>query len=245
MRSIRTIGLTLATVFVVSVVTASAAMAADTVVFKYNAGGSKFEARNKLGVSSTLETVGGIKVTCTGYTSKGEMNGASPTGKVKNVTVSFTGCKSAGKKCNSEENTSETINTATLEGKLGMVTETNDVLPAAESDKAGLELKPEAPATQFADFDCGTTLDVEVEGCVIGEILPLHTAITQAATGTLKYQQSVGEQVWGSFVGGVTDECTLKSKINGGLAEEAGIETEAEFGPTMATGSIEIEDDPS
>src|SRR6185312_17164249 len=59
---------------------------------------TKFTTKQKEATIATLETVGGTKITCKAETSKGEYTGLKTIG---NMVAHFTGCETAGLKCNS------------------------------------------------------------------------------------------------------------------------------------------------
>jgi hypothetical protein len=249
----------LVAVFAMSAASASSALAVDEPTFKFT-GEKGFTSTSLAG---TLETDAGLTVTCSSDTDTGEIEGTSPSKKVTNVVITFHGCKSAGHKCSSIENPvteaeKETIVTGEnddsgelkhekLEGELSLLTDPEktgeeDIPPAPESEKVGLDLKPKAPATLFADFDCGSTIDAEVRGSVIGEITPLDTPVTELTLTYNKVALVKGEQEWENDFSVAED--VLETKLTtAGAFKESAIETVAKI--KTKTGTVEVSDDPS
>jgi hypothetical protein len=238
MKRMRIMGLALVAVFAMSAVAASSALAepegefgrclakaggkyANSGCTKIEAGKNKFEwspgvVKNKFhsklkeGIP-TLETVGGTKITCKTEESPGEFKAGNT--EVAGVVATFTGCSTSELPCTTGANTSGTIVTSALEGRLGI--EKKGTLPPS-NNKLALELH--APVgLKVAEFSCAG-LPVEVQGSV------LHPAKTGAMviSSTEKFTASKGEQKPDKFAGGATDQHILESKAGAGGFEEAG-----------------------
>ena len=237
MRRMRVIGLCLVAVFAMSAMFVSSASAtapefgrcikkakaegagfSDAGCLKAVGTAAKFEwtntlAKNKFSASSatlsTLETVGGTKITC-----KTEKNaGAEYTGEktVGKIVAEFAGCETSKIACNSTGNGSGEITTFALKGLLGY--EKKEV----ELSKSKLEVQLSAESTPLiAEFTC-STIHVEVKGCVAHPI----SAGKMLLEATEKFTASKGEQKPDKFDGGPIDECALSSNSGTGF-EEAG-----------------------
>jgi len=165
-------------------------------------------AKNKFSASSstlsTLETVGGTKITC-----KAEKNsGAEYTGEktVGKIVAEFSGCETSKIACNSTGKGSGEITTFALKGALGVET---------PPTKLEVQLTPEA-GVLLAEFTC-STIHVEVKGCVAHPI----TSDKMLTSSPEKFTASKGEQKPDKFSGGGADECALSSNSGTGF-EEAG-----------------------
>jgi hypothetical protein len=125
---------------------------------------------------------GNNKVACTGNTTKGTISSAFLAG---GVTVSFTGCTSAGKTksgcvASSVGAPAGDINTETLHGVLGLI------LPKGTGTGVALVLLPAVSKGDFvelAENEC--TVGTAVEGNVGGEVVPVGK---KQNTGLLNFQ---------------------------------------------------------
>jgi hypothetical protein len=173
---------------------------------------------------STLETATGVKVTCQGDTDKGEI-AANKSNKVVKVFFFFTGCESAGAKCNSPGAKVGEVVTKELNGQLGY-------LEKVLSGKVGLDLIG-AKTSVIEEFSCGPNKFV-VQGDVIGEITPINVAVK---VFKLAYHQAAGMQVWRAIFlespieTGLYErvESFLQTSINGGALVPTGLETTDEL----------------
>src|SRR5205823_4080520 len=114
------------------------------------------------GTVTTLETVGKAKVKCTGVTSAGEVTGQ----KTASASLTFTGCESTSLHgtCQSSGAGAGEIRSTSLAGELGFIKDNAPLVPVV-----GLDLKPAAPASHVAQFECAGT-PVTVDGSVIGTL---------------------------------------------------------------------------
>ena len=83
-----------------------------------------------------------------------------------------------------------------LEGEIGFIR-------GGEKPVVGLDLKPKAPSTVFATFQCGKLPETgpagTIEGSVIAPIKPLNRAVEEF---TITYKALSGKQAVESFEGG-------------------------------------------
>jgi hypothetical protein len=171
---------------------------------------NKFNGHMSTGIA-TLETVAGTKITCTAESNKGaEFTGPKTVGA---LVAKFTGCETGGLKCNSAGNAPGAIDTAVLEGELGVekqgATDLTDTLAVVLfGPKHG----------NLAEFECTAAVKVITKGGVIHPV----TKNKMLLTSTEKFVASKGEQKPDKFVGGPVDEHILESNTNGGAFEEAG-----------------------
>jgi len=168
---------------------------------------TKFTTKQKEATIATLETVGGTKITCKAETSKGEYTGLKTIG---NMVAHFTGCETAGLKCNSAGKGEGEIDTAPLGGPIGFET----IVSPASKDHLANELHSESG--NVAEFTCAG-----LKVTVIGSVLHKITANAMKLTATEKFTASKGEQKPDHFAGGTVDEHILESNSGSGF-EEAG-----------------------
>ncbi len=156
--------------------------------------------------ATTLETVGTLKITCTGGSDAGEITGP----KTLTVRIKFTGCMLNGLRCGS--GAAGEIETPPLIGTLGYIKQaTKDV---------GLDLSQPAGAP-FMAFTCNEDLTVVVQGSVIGTIRPLNKNVAPPKHFTLKFTQKKGKQKPTKFEVGPVD--VLSTALGGGPFEESGL----------------------
>jgi hypothetical protein len=180
-------GLVFVAVFALSALGAASASAAP----EWFQGGERLEPATKIPFTgaagvSVLEARGGLfTVTCTKDTSKGDIDGPL---KETKVTVTYTGCRKAAKKCTSAGQAAGVIVTSEVVGH-------NIYLDSAAKGhtKAGILFAPKT-GTAFAVFTCEGELSNEVPGEVIGEAAPLGGP--ESNTSTLTFAQEHGEQEW-------------------------------------------------
>lgn len=232
MKSIKIMGLCLVAVFVTSAVAVAGASAAKP-EFRYTGTNRTFTSTSGAG---TLFAKNGAEVHCVSDTDTGEIASPSGTDKVENVVVTFSECtlKLLGKTFTCQSgSTAGLIDTNKLEGQLGYINKTNK--------EVGLVLKPQSPATVFAEFECvnGSTKEkIAVNGEVIGKITPVNTEVGPTKTikaftleykvRTVKWEQQYQEL---EVLSEVKTALLLKSNLNGGAFEFAGIETSDEITP--------------
>ncbi len=128
------------------------------------------------GGAATLETVHGVKVTCTKETSDGEFTTPKTVG---NVDVTFTGCESLGEKCKTTGAAAGEIVVNPLAGAL--------VWEKVKKDVA-IDLKPQS-GELFVEFNCVLAL-AAVKGSVLTK-LPVNRSET---TLEEKFTASKGKQ---------------------------------------------------
>jgi hypothetical protein len=158
--------------------------------------------------TSTLETVSGLKITCTGGTDVGEVTGP----KTLTIKILFTGCELNGLTC-STSRTKGGIETSTLTGTLGYIKQAKKQVGVDLSSPAG---------GPFMTFTCGEDLQIAVFGSVIGKITPVNkTILPPKKHFTLKFAQKLGKQKPRQLEGAPVD--VLDVSVLGGPAEEAGL----------------------
>ena len=159
-----------------------------------------------------LETVKGMKVTCTGETGAGEYTGPKTVGE---VIVTLSGCKQVTSKaiCASLGAEPGDIVSNPLEGALG-VTALGET--RSEGRRSASILFPVGGTGFVMEFSCGSS-PVAVRGSVI---VPLTTDAMRL-TSTLRFVQGNGLQKWESFVEGPKD--ILEASFNGQPFEQTGL----------------------
>jgi hypothetical protein len=160
-----------------------------------------------------IETVSGVKATCTRGTNTGEITGP----KTGTVTLRLVGCEVLNVlKCNSPGAAPGEIVSSQLSSTLGYINKTKR--------EVGVDL--EAPAGTTAEFECGTN-HVVVSGSIIGKITPVNRKVKAGSPFILKFTQTGGKQNPSKFEGGPTD--VPMGSINGGPPEEAGVSARIEI----------------
>jgi hypothetical protein len=158
--------------------------------------------------ASTLETVGGLKVTCTAGADTGEVTGP----KTLTIAIVFTGCQLNGLPCSSLRSAG-VIETSTLSGTLGYIKKAKK--------QVGVDLLSPAGGP-FMTFTCGEDLQVAVFGSVIGKVTPVNKLVLPPKKHfTLKFAQKLGKQKPIQLEGGPVD--VLETSVLGGPAEESGL----------------------
>jgi len=205
MKRMKMLGLCIVAVLGMSAVVASLAQANEPVFF------GKAEVGKTVGNVKTLESSGvsflegsksKLKIECKTSTGlSGEVNSA--TTSINNVT-NFKECEVAGLAlpCDNGGKTKE-INTEPLFGELGAVTATSP----------GLRLKPEAPATFLAQFECaGGGVLIKAKGSVIGTLSGATANTVEAGklatSSNLTLAQSGGIQKVTHFLTGPSQQIT-------------------------------------
>jgi hypothetical protein len=208
MRRLRLVMMAVLIVSILSAVAVASASAATQLSYTGNGTFTISSGEN------TLETVGGIQLTCTSDKGNGQL-AASPA-KTALLTILFSGCKSAGKTCTSQGQPSGSIQTKTLEATFVLVTAT----------QGGIYLTPD-PATGkqlLLETKCGTSV-IEWEGALIGDFT--ENGKTQLTAG---FTQTAGKQTIKKAKNGETEEVSGSIAVNLGKgSEEAGLELEETF----------------
>ncbi len=125
------------------------------------------------------------EVQCKSADADGNITAASMVGK---VVVTFKGCVSGGAKC---VNQGAEIKTNMLTGPINYIEKS----PIA----VGLDLAPEAPATQDVEFKCGTQV-AKIRNSVIGLFVG-NVDVKSGDTAKLNFSESGGSQVPTNFEG--------------------------------------------
>jgi hypothetical protein len=152
------------------------------------------------------------KVTCTGESSAGEITGAHTVG---NLTITLTGCESLGGKCTTAGLTEGELQTASLEGVLGIERITERL--GKETVHAALDLYPAGGSGAFLEYTCGTSGLSIIDGSVMAPVLSGKTL----KTTSFKLAASAGKQKPEAFEGGVREVLTNS------LAEQVGLSLSA------------------
>ncbi|HEV7585914.1 MAG TPA: fibronectin type III domain-containing protein [Solirubrobacteraceae bacterium] len=148
------------------------------------------------------------KVTCTGESGSGQITGSKTVG---DVMITLTGCESLGGKCTSSGLAEGELQTATLEGALG-VERVTEVL-GKETVHAALGLHPVGKSGPFLEFTCATNGIWSLSGSIIAPVTSGKTLKTTA----FKLVASGGRQKPESFEGGVHEV------LVNALAEQVGV----------------------
>ncbi|HEY2398341.1 MAG TPA: fibronectin type III domain-containing protein [Solirubrobacteraceae bacterium] len=148
------------------------------------------------------------KVTCTGESGSGQITGSKTVGV---VTITLTGCESLGGKCTTSGLAEGEVQTATLEGGLGVerVTEVG----GKETVHAALDLHPAGKSGSLLEFTCTTNGIWALGGAIIAPVVSGKTV----KTTTFKLVASGGKQKPESFEGGV------REVLVNALAEQVGV----------------------
>jgi len=175
------------------------------------------------GLETTLTTAGHSTITCLAANISGEWTGA----KTASVNVEFQGCTNAqGQQCQTvtnPQNKSEIALKGVL-GELGYI-KYEEVEGKPQIAVVGLDLKPQPPMTQLAEYECtGSTETGHLEGSVIGNIGPidkmttesnLHYVATKAGKQNLEaFQGSPKDTLMTSFTSGPEAKGSGASSLN-------------------------------
>ncbi len=154
----------------------------------------------------TISTVNGTGVTC--KTARGGGIITSPK-READLTVTFTGCESAGLHCNTVGAKEGELVSNTLEAEIGW--------EKKETKAVAIDIFPEGHTGLFATLNCGGSIHVEASGSIMARV----TADTMQTASTIKWSANVGVQKPERFEGGLPD--IIEIIINGGAPEQAGI----------------------
>jgi hypothetical protein len=146
--------------------------------------------------TAKLETVGKVQVTCTGESSSGSITGLKTVG---GVLIKFTGCESGGAKCSTSGLAEGELETASLEGALGIerITEKE----GKETRHIALDLYPTGATEAFLEYTCGGAAPVTLSGSLLAPV-PAGKMLT---TATVKFTATAGKQKPEAFEGGGQD----------------------------------------
>jgi hypothetical protein len=153
----------------------------------------------------TLETVGRVKVKCTGETSSGEYTGLRTVG---GVVVHLTGCKVLSAPCSSIGAAEGEIVTKTLQGVLGWESRAEHTVAQ--------DLFPAEAGGPVAEATCGVA-SLTVRGSVIAPV----TEGRMSTSAIVKYMQVAGIQRPEHFEGEPNE--VLEASFAGGPFEQAGL----------------------
>jgi hypothetical protein len=149
-----------------------------------------------------LEATNREKVTCTGESGSGRITGPKTVG---NVVITLTACKSLGEPCTTAGLAPGELQTATLEGTLGIITTTEK--EGKEVVHPGLSLHA-AGKQPFLEYTCNISGVATVSGSVIAPV----ASGKMSKTATVKYAAAAGKQKPESFEGGVRE--VLVNQLN-------------------------------
>jgi hypothetical protein len=158
------------------------------------------------GGTIALSAVGGTKITCTGATGSGQVDG---TKELSGVRVTFTNCQSLSHPCTSNGEGEGTVATATLEGTLGW--------QAKSEQTVGLDLYPPGHIGLVMSFRCVGSTTATVTGSVIAP-LPTEKMATNLA---LKFSATKGVQK-PTHLEGEEDDVLIAS-LNGETTDQFGL----------------------
>jgi hypothetical protein len=155
--------------------------------FKLTAGALKF---------FMPQTANKAEVQCKGADADGQITAANMVGK---VVITFKGCTSGTLKC---VNQGALIKTNNLTGPINYIEKSPITV--------GLDLAPEAPATQDVSFKCGAQ-GVNVRNSVIGVFVG-NVDVKSGDTAKLEYTENAGKQLPENFEGVAKD--TLETEFS-------------------------------
>jgi hypothetical protein len=177
---------------------------------------SGFKTPLKLG-PVILESANRTKVSCTGESGSGLITGRKTVGE---VVLTLTGCESSGQRCTTAGLGEGEVRTQTLEGQLGIVSQTEK--EAKVTNHIGLDLFAPARTGPVLEYACGGGATQTLSGSVIAPVI----ANRMQKTSGLKFSQAAGVQKPNAFEGSAPD--VLESSIGepAGLALSAYLDTE-------------------
>jgi hypothetical protein len=180
------------------------------------------------GGEGVLETVSGTKITCETQSASGKYD--QDTGVIKEVEgviATFKGCSLPllGVKCNTAGSPEGEIKTNLLKGPLGYISGEKTHTPAV-----GQELTPEKAKGAIAEYECTSSVKVEIKGkeglvegrtagnCVIASLSPANV---MSAGFSEAFSGKEGVQVPQHFQPASARYCNLQANTNGGAFEPA------------------------
>ncbi len=156
-----------------------------------------------------LETVKGLKITCSGGSGGGEYTGLKAVG---DLVLRLTGCTEAGQACTSPGAGGGEAVSASLEGLLGL----EKAGASSASDKIALAVSAPGHAGALLEVLCGTS-SISISGTVLVPV----TADKAVTSATLKFAALKGKQKPESFAGGASE--VLQASLDGGAPEQMGL----------------------
>jgi hypothetical protein len=145
----------------------------------------------------TFESVKKTKWTCAGEKATGVITSAKTIGS---LTLTFTGCTTAGSTCTTAGHPAGELETKKLEGVLGITRTT--IKEGKETRYVGLDISPTAKAGALIEFACG---EAGTPYAFSGSVIEQVTANKMGAALGSKFVQSAGKQNPESFLGGEKD----------------------------------------
>jgi hypothetical protein len=240
MKSIKIMGLCLVAAFAMSAV-ASATASAIGPLFLFTGSATGFSSKSGAGIltqkASSTSNANGAEVKCKADSDLGEIEGPKQTDRVINVLVLFTGCTSVitAKEytCTTSGQAAGVIKTNQLEGQLGYISESKKTV--------GLVLKPQSPATLFAEFECTRNTEkvaIKVRGEIIGEIKEVNQLVDPGGHFTLNYTPNETEK-WKQE----PNELTVLGKVENGLLLESSVSLTGTVKGEFLLSGIKTEDE--
>jgi hypothetical protein len=182
----------------------TAESATETGAYDWVRGAAKGGYKTALKPTTTIKLEARSKevVTCTGESSSGLITGPKTVGE---VIIKLTGCGSLGAPCSTAGLPAGELQTATLEGTLGIISTTEK--EGKEIVHPGLSLHAASNAP-FLEYTCNISGAAVLNGSVIAPV----TSGKMAKTTTLKYAATAAKQKPESFEGGVRE--VLVNQLN-------------------------------
>lgn len=185
--------------------------------------------------ASFLEAQSGSKITCTGGSVAGAVTWVT---RMQGELSTFTGCETAGFKCNTTGHAEGVIVSNALKGTLGNVTAT---LP-------GVRMYPEATGRggELVAATCaGGAVSVTVKGSVIGTLSGAsgtNAEENKLAGSTIKqtFAEAKGVQKYTKFVEGEPGTEQLETSTSGGPYEHAGQSAIVTLSTTPVKGNLGV-----
>jgi hypothetical protein len=143
--------------------------------------------------AATLETVGKVRLTCTGESSRGSITGSKTVG---NLVMRFSGCESAGLKCTTAGLAEGEMESSSLEGVLAV--ERITFKEGKETRHIALDLHPVARIGPFLEYTCGGSAPTTLSGSLLVPVI----AGRMLKTATVKFTATAGRQKPEALEGG-------------------------------------------
>jgi hypothetical protein len=149
--------------------------------------------------TARLETPAKAKMTCTGESSSGSVSGPKT---VAGVLMKLTGCEAGGVKCTTSGLAEGELETASLEGVLGI--ERITFKEGTEIRHIAIDLYPTGHSGALLEYTCTGSEPAVLSGSLLAPV----TAGRMVTTTTLKFTATAGRQKPESFEGGELDVLT-------------------------------------
>jgi len=234
----KVMGLCFVAAFVMSAVAAATASAsATTPEFRFAAGNKEFSSTGTIG---KLETSAGELVECKEETDRGEIEGASPSHRIRDLLISYKGCTSTiltkTYKCQSSKANSEEIKTFNLLARLGWISKPKTEVGILFNPEAGVSGNPNNLFAEFACVKGEETISIKVRGSVIAKITPVNTLINLGGSFLVAFTKGAGKGEPGikSFEGLVINKLETETTTSKKFIESSA-EGEANFFPLVST----------